>query len=130
MKFDCSLLCRKTYWLLILPGLYLFTACGPIYQTEYSFIPPTNEQGRACVFQCENGKLQCAQIEDMRKERCDDRAEHEYYRCQDRGEKYCYRESCSADYENCESRYRGCFQSCGGKVESKQVCTAFCNAGR
>ena len=105
----------------------LVSGCGPIYETQYSFIPPEDDHGRSCIFQCENGKLQCERLEDMKKDQCEDRSDRQYYRCQDRGEKYCYRESCSVDYETCESHYRGCYQSCGGRVDAKQVCVGFCN---
>jgi len=109
-------------------GLLLAAGCGPMYNTEYTFVPPETPTGQTCVFQCENSKLQCEQIEDMKQERCEDRADREYERCKDREkEKHCYRSYCSVDYSRCETRHRGCYQSCGGKVEEHKKCVAFCN---
>ncbi len=118
---------RALLWAAMLTAMLMLAGCGPMYETQYSFVPPENESARACIFQCENGKLQCHQLEEMKEENCENRADRDYYRCKDRGEKYCYRESCSVDYERCEGQYRSCYQACGGRVESRQVCVAFCN---
>ena len=117
---------RSTTYFACAAALMFLAGCGPMYETRYNFLPPESASGRACIFQCDNGKMQCEQIEDMQKERCEDRADRDYDRCRDRGEKYCYRESCSADYTRCEDRYRSCYSSCGGKVEKYEMCVSFC----
>lgn len=105
------------------------SACGPVYDTQYTFLPPEDSTGRACVFQCDNSKLQCQQLQDQSAELCESRAEREYDRCVDKyGEKKCYRDYCSSsDHERCETQYRSCYQSCGGNVRSETVCVAFCD---
>ena len=114
------------------------TACGPVYSTTYSFIPPENANGRACIFQCESAKTQCQHIEDLERDRCESRSDLEYERCEARNDRvykdddkeYCYREYCSVDYTNCDDRYRSCYQNCGGKVNATTVCTAFCDQAK
>lgn len=114
----------------------LLSGCGPIYDTQYTFIPPDDGNGRACVYQCENGKQQCEELEELKEESCEERAEAEYARCEERiyrrkgrDPKWneCYRESCSSDSERCETNYRSCYQSCGGKVNAETVCVANCD---
>lgn len=57
-------------------------SCGPVYETRYSFTPPRSAEGRSCAFQCQNGKLQCQQIEEMQEQRCNENARWEQRRCQ------------------------------------------------
>ena len=112
----------------------ILTSCGPQFQTNYTYYPPESPSGQTCIFQCQNGKLQCQQLRDMEYERCIDRADREYYRCQDmnldlpdKKKEYCYRAYCNdADYERCEAGYRSCYQACGGRVESETVCVSGC----
>ena len=122
--------------LCFLGGLASLTGCGPMYQTEYIYTPPKSQTGNACVFQCENSKQQCQQIQEMRSEDCERRAEYDYQRCEDRiydregrdAKWYeCSRESCTADVERCEATYRSCYQSCGGKVEAQTRCVSNCD---
>lgn len=117
-------------------ALLTLIGCGPIYDTQYQFTPPDDGNGRACIYQCENGREQCTELEELREESCENRAESEYQRCADniyrrkgRDPKWneCYRESCSSDTERCENSYRSCYQSCGGKVRAETVCVANCD---
>ena len=48
--------------------LLLLIGCGPIYSTKYNYQAPNNPEGKQCIFQCENYRLQCEQAEDMREE--------------------------------------------------------------
>ncbi len=113
-----------------------FTGCGPIYDTQYTFDPPEGGSGRACVAQCETSKFQCEQLEEMKADRCRDRAEREAEQCRNRvywkeGREpkwyECGTDSCSTDAEKCESRYRSCYQTCGGRVRSETRCVANCD---
>ena len=112
-------------------------ACGPIYSTEYNYRPPADDQGRACIAQCNAGKTTCRSNADLKAEnerlRCEQDASSEYRRCQNRAvndaaRAECVERSCNfeADTGICEGDYRICFQSCGGVVESRQVCTFNC----
>ncbi|MBN8547886.1 MAG: hypothetical protein J0M12_01080 [Deltaproteobacteria bacterium] len=110
-------------------------SCGPVYETKHSFTPPRSAEGRSCTFQCQTVKLQCQQIEEMQQRQCEDHARWQQRRCQedlaDRGKKErwydCGLESCTANTERCEESYRACYQSCGGQVESREVCTYNCD---
>ena len=41
--------------------LALLSACGPIYDTQYSLVPPTSIEGRRCVGQCQQNRTICRQ---------------------------------------------------------------------
>lgn len=121
--------------ILALLVVLLLGACGPVYNTEYTFSPPKSETGRSCTYHCDTNKFQCRQIEDMHAQRCQEQAyweqqrcEAEIYRNKGRDPKWyeCGTSSCSADYDRCEEQYRACYQSCGGKVESVTRCVANC----
>lgn len=118
------------------------TSCAPVYQTDYTFLPPENQHGQTCVLQCENTRLQCRQLADARYQTCLSRVELAYQACEARkiyrydyknGEAecvhncYCYRESCTDDSESCQAQYRGCYQTCGGQVLSKTYCVSNCD---
>ena len=116
-------------------GLAL-TGCGPVYQTDYSFTPPKTDSGRSCTYHCETVKQQCRQIEELRVDRCEDqnrwesqRCEDELYRKKGRDSKW-YEcgstQSCTADYEGCDSQYRACYESCGGRVDARTYCVSNC----
>jgi hypothetical protein len=127
---------RNKLALLQVVVLTLVTSCGPVYDTNYSFSPPRSAEGRSCIFQCEQSKLQCQQIEDLEASRCRDFAQREERRCRDdirynenRTPKWyeCSSESCSSDYERCETMHRACYQSCGGEVNVNTNCVANCD---
>lgn len=115
----------------------LLGACGPIYQTEYRYQPPLDEQGRACVAHCEAGKSQCRVNADLRAEnrqlKCESAARDDYERCLfnakgDSSKTSCLRRRCSepAASDSCAADHRVCFESCGGVVQSQQVCSFNC----
>lgn len=115
-------------------ALIFFTGCGPIYDTRYTFTPPQDSNARSCIFQCENLKMQCEQLEQMKVENCNYRARLDQDRC--RGEirrqgrepkSYeCTLDSCFENTEHCEANYRSCYQNCGGRVHAEQVCIFNC----
>lgn len=123
----------------------LLSACGPIYETQYSMIPPTTSQGRLCVSQCQQERSLCRQTCSMSEQACRadarSRAAYEYesYVRRQSAEKKPIKKSVS-DFENsygcssnscqdrCESNYRDCFGGlCGGQVIANRVCTMFCD---
>lgn len=113
-------------------------ACGPIYDTRYSFTPPSTPQGQSCLFHCSQLQDQCEQLEDHRQELCEERARYERERCERDlrrdGKKVkwydCGTESCTSDYDRCAQQYRSCYESCGGKVSAEQVCVMNCDQVR
>lgn len=119
----------------------LIASCGPIMQTNYQFTPPKSESGRNCIVHCDSSKNTCEQLEQMKYELCEQRAEQEYYNCQrweaaaDRQsgtkrkwyEGSCYRDSCSSNIEGCAINYRICYQNCGGQVISETICVSNCD---
>lgn len=116
--------------------IVMLAACGPVYDTQYHFTPPPSSEGRSCVFQCDNSRLQCRQLEDYKNEDCQRRAEYDQRRCEDdiyrrkgREPKWyeCGSSSCSPDYDRCEQLYRSCYQSCGGRVDQQTVCVSGCD---
>ena len=121
--------------LLIVLGIFFFVACGPVYETRYSLVPPESATGRACIFQCETSQSQCEQIQDLEKDRCEDQSQRDQeqceweYRRQGKKPKWyeCGSTSCTSDYTQCEERFRRCYQTCGGTVSSENVCVYGCD---
>ena len=119
----------------------LLSACGPMYETRYTFVPPKGSSGQACILQCENNRMQCEQLAEMRFQNCEDRADREYRDCEheqvfgyDKKGRwtcvdncYCWRDSCERDTDRCDALYRTCYQTCGGKVKAQTVCVANCD---
>ncbi len=123
----------KLLVIFLFPGFLI--SCGPIYDTQYSYFPPESSEGRACIFQCENSRSQCQELEHYRNQDCERRSTYDYERCRDdiryrydREPKWneCSESSCSADEERCDSQFRYCYQSCGGRVDAQTVCVANC----
>ncbi len=114
------------------------SGCGPMYETSYQLTPPKSSQGQTCVMQCENMKLQCENLAEMKKQMCEDRSamqvercEAEIYRKKNRDAKWgecSASQSCSDDTERCLKQYHNCYQTCGGKVKAEQVCVMNCEA--
>ena len=119
----------------------LLSACGPIYQTTYSYQPPVASSGKMCATQCFQTKNMCQQSCQFQDQTC--RAEEHknaFYRFQayshqqesqgkkvkrsindfDNSYSVCHH-SC-----NCTNDFNLCYKSCGGTVRQNRVCTAFC----
>ncbi|MFN4262620.1 MAG: hypothetical protein ACK4IT_03100 [Thioalkalivibrionaceae bacterium] len=117
----------------------MLAGCGPIYSTEYRYTPPAGEQARFCVAQCMNTRELCRisaeQRAALRAAECRSEADRTYAQClasagTDEARSRCRPRtaSCSSSVqsERCDADYRVCYQTCGGKVESQQVCTFNC----
>jgi len=125
--------------------LALLSACGPIYDTQYSLIPPASVEGRRCVGQCQQNRTICRQSCTISQQAClnDSRTralyEYQAYVSRQTAEKQPIKKSvsdfersygCSANSceDRCEANYRDCFGGlCGGQVVAQKVCTAFCD---
>ncbi|AWU93083.1 hypothetical protein [Azospirillum ramasamyi] len=130
---------------LCLAVMALLSACGPVYETQYSLIPPGSAEGRLCVNQCQQNRNFCRQNCSLTQQACVNEArsralyEYQAYVNRQQAEKKpikktvsnfdrsysCGNSSCEP---RCEADYRDCFGgSCGGQVIARSVCTAFCD---
>jgi hypothetical protein len=113
--------------------------CGPVYQTDYIFRPPEDYNGRNCILQCDNMKMQCEQSAEMSYQDCEHRNAIEYDHCMRREKVYnkkgdcienCYCSqdtwSCSRDFSRCDLNYRQCYRNCGGTVLEQNRCVSNC----
>lgn len=130
------------FWCLISLTGFLLLGCAPEYKTQYFFIPPDSPEGKACIFQCENSRLQCGQIADMKSDQCKAKQEQDcernkrysYNQYTQRNECvancYCatFQSECAPNYSQCADYYRSCYSACGGKITSKTVCVSFCDS--
>ncbi len=132
-------------------ALLALAACGPIYDTDYSFIPPGDTGGRMCVNDCLQQKAYCenrAEMRrrdaEMRRERClaDARDEAEYayrrYKRERRADnkpikktphdfmRSSYCPSVPYADDSCEEYHRICYVNCGGRVLETKTCVLNC----
>ncbi len=136
MRTKNSSLFNVFYSFLLIIFLLLFVSgCGPIYDTRYYYTPPQDPGAQSCIFQCENMKMQCEQLEMMKVENCNQRARMDQDRCREnirrqgrepKSDECNYFSSCSPDNERCDAQYRICYQNCGGKVHAEEVCVFNC----
>ncbi len=126
----------NTNYFFVLSASVLMFGCGPVFRTNYTYTPPESSHGRACVYSCDTTKVNCEHLERMREENCDERARLEKERCERdfelRGKKPKWSDcwsssSCSANLDHCHQLYVSCYQSCGGKVRSEEVCVSNCD---
>ncbi|MCE2926786.1 MAG: hypothetical protein LW823_03970 [Rickettsiales bacterium] len=130
--------------LVVMLGLMVLVACGPVYQTTYEIVPPPTQSGRMCANNCLLAKQNCDQQCQIQRQQCEEierlRAQSDYlsYLNQQnregrpikkdqsdfyRGSFACQRDTCE---ENCGTNYRICHTNCGGQVIPHTACTAFC----
>mgnify|MGYP001437329553 CR=1 FL=1 len=116
------------------------SACGPIYNTEYTYVPPKSKVGKMCISQCQQNKMMCEQLNESRKDAClakvrqDALYEYELYKLNQEKLKQPVLKSprnfeknwkCSQTSQ-CQTNFKTCYESCGGEIHTHQVCTAFC----
>lgn len=135
---------RLKYLICLFPLLFMLISCSPIYQTNYSYLPPKSKSGQMCLSQCQ-----------ARKESCDKKCAKKLTKCQNQARQtalYNYTayessqkvagqpvqqslndfyddSSCQTDC-GCGDNYNTCFTSCGGQIIPQTVCVAFCNSGK
>lgn len=130
--------------LTVLSGLLALSltlsGCGPVYSTQYRYTAPLDMNGKMCVNQCSSTRDMCRMMQESRaaqeQSQCQQNATMRYSMClsnakTDQARKDCERNnysycSRSANTERCEESYRQCFQNCGGKIDSFQVCDFGC----
>lgn len=103
------------------------SACAPVYKTAYAYVPPAKQDGKVCAFQCDSGKVQCEQLEDMKQQACQQTAKAEYRECKSKPGAFCLEQQCGNERARCLENYHACFQMCGGKVVLEQRCVENCD---
>jgi hypothetical protein len=127
-------------FLLMIAGVGTLVGCGPIYQTEYDYIPPHSGIGKMCAMQCQQNKNTCEQMCQLKNDACRTQARqdamyrYEMYRHRQRDigrginkgiNDFNYGNYCDTAC-NCDSSFRTCYATCGGQVLTQRVCVAFC----
>lgn len=122
----------------------LLAACGPIYQTHYTYQPPVSWRGRQCVNQCLSQKSFCESACQSAYQRCtirEDRIAAREYRAYVREQNRMHKPVTKSpgefgDYSacsrscSCDTNYRQCYSNCGGQVIPHRKCVAFCKKKR
>lgn len=116
------------------------SGCGPIYRTDYSYVPPRSDVGKMCISQCLQNKTVNEQMCQMRNDSCRARAhqdaiyQYENYKHERKREGKEVKKSLS-DFENsfscsdsCDEtpNFNICYSTCGGNVITQKTCVAFC----
>jgi hypothetical protein len=118
----------------ILFFLVAAVGCGPVYQIKYDYLAPESAEGRGCTQQCENSKFQCEEMVNKEFEQERLSLVQAYRTCRlsetsgARSPILCIDQSktIQPDYSQCLADYKRCFQSCGGRVEERNVCIKNC----
>lgn len=132
---------RKLSWIFIIVTTLIMAGCGPLYETSYSFAPPSTSQGKMCVLQCQQSKTLCQRLCTSDNSNCKLRARSD---AQFQYEQYVSAQTAARqpvtktlnDFYNpfqclpkschCAADYRSCFQLCGGDVTEQRTCVANC----
>lgn len=130
--------------LLFALALCLLTpACGKSVPTAPKFELPGNPGGRMCINQCRVAKDYCRENCALEQRRCmtdvqtQAMKDYDYYAQEQfqmhlpldlRPSDFEKPEKCKPDscYDSCESPYRSCFETCGGKIVATTSCQFFC----
>ena len=118
----------------------LVTACGPVYETHYSYVSPKSWRGKQCVNRCLRDRSRCQSRCQRNNQSCRNTANlaamPAYLSYVEQAKKnndpVWKNVSDFADYSqcnsscDCESNYRQCFTNCGGDVIANTQCVAFC----
>lgn len=134
----------KQIWALLFVLLLPLSACGPMYETQYTMVPPKTAEGRMCVMNCQQGRNLCRQSCKIDEQSC--RAEARARAAEDyrayvhaqqvekkpikkspRDFEYAYGCGTSSCERECDTDHRQCYTSCGGQVISRRVCTSSCD---
>ncbi|WP_445599218.1 hypothetical protein [Azospirillum sp. A39] len=129
--------------LLLFAALLAIAGCGPIYETQYTLIPPNRPDAAICLNQCQQIAQYCRRTCSLEEKACLADARE---RARDAFRDYVYERKAegkpikrkvsdfestsmcgttSCDYD-CDDDYRGCYAGCGGQVIPRRVCTMFC----
>ena len=108
-------------------AMLALSSCGPRYKTFYSYTPPSDPMGKNCIMQCDMIQTQCEQMEEMKLDQCEFKAELEYKKCKKSGGESCYQSACHTEFEHCKDKYNTCYQNCGGKVKADVICVGNCD---
>ncbi|PKP76510.1 MAG: hypothetical protein CVT81_14325 [Alphaproteobacteria bacterium HGW-Alphaproteobacteria-3] len=129
---------------------FLLAGCSPIMDTQYDFVPPASDAGMQCVQNCQQQQSSCQRADEDRVMACRQKADREadlaYEKARDKyigdlklhaaaPEKFGmpaepvrspYYGACQQSSQ-CQADYQMCYRSCGGRIDEKQVCVAFCD---
>jgi len=99
-------------------------------QYRYDYIPPTSEDGQACVRECMNKKWDCSNNCETNYSNCISSAKNNIVvnvnsngtpqQTQNNNNSECYwsKSSCTT---NCDNFYNDCYKSCGGQINVYEV---------
>lgn len=127
---------------LLLLLLAAVCSCGPVYQTTFSYSPPSDLPGNTCLNGCQSNQQQCEWNERSLHQECERRAEMDYNFCES-GKRYSYNykkkrtdcvENCYCSRDTCPEpniplctdRYNSCYVGCGGTVVATTQCVSSC----
>ena len=136
----------KTLTILFLLFLLLsLSACGPIYNTSYSFSQPKSTSGKQCTNACLQNRSVCNMQCNAQNEQCRvnarkialptyllylvNQGKEEQPRRHNRDrtiDDFANYSNCSSICD-CESTYNQCFSGCGGIVTENRQCVVFCD---
>ena len=120
-------------------ALLCLVGCGPVYQTTYDYIPPSNPEDKLQLNECLHGRQQCRQSCQSMRLQCENNEALKEVATKvvdaiKKGDKTSSFSSshyhCTASENNCladcDNSYRACYENCGGTVIQHTECVARC----
>lgn len=138
-------------WAIAALSAIILTACGPVIETHYDYMPPSSQAGMQCVLSCQQAQNQCQRDAAEAVEECryqeDRRVEDAYAEARERYDRdlllyaaspekfskpaeptkgYPSYYQCDNRGSQCQPNFNMCYRACGGQVAERQVCVANC----
>lgn len=135
---------RVRHFMGVVLSVLALAACGPMYRTDYTMVPPPTDAGRMCANNCLMAKNNCAQTCSLQQGNCENmqrlEAQNQYLQYVNERQRagqpvkktvndFFGYSSCGTDYDcegRCQNDYHICHGNCGGQVIPRTYCVANC----
>lgn len=130
--------------LLSLVAVFIISSCSSKKnEVSYRYSAPAERETKMCINECNQQRIQCQQQTTQEFSECEAQVNFdsysfenhrigcsdEAYACQDNivFNAESFARQCRLTYEECQSTFNACYETCGGTVERETVCVENCD---